>query len=66
MNLDHFFLPLMKVNFFIGECLPKFDLKTMILTNTFLQKISNKNTLIGTHLSKTQNHSYLIYITFKP
>jgi hypothetical protein len=42
-----------KMNFLIGEFLPKFDLKT----NTFLQKFANKNTLIGTHLSKTQNHS---------
>jgi hypothetical protein len=46
-----------KTNFLIGEFLPKFDLKTVILTNTFLQKFANKNTLIGTHLSKTQNHS---------
>ncbi len=51
---------------FIGKFLPKFDLKTVISTTTFLQNFANKNTLIGTHLSKTQNHSYLIYITFKP
>ncbi len=53
-----------KVNFFIGKFLPKFDLKIVILTNTLLQKFTNKNTLIGIHLSKTQNNSYLIYISF--
>jgi hypothetical protein len=52
--------------FFIDNFWPKFNLKTVIVTNTILQNFTNKNTLIGIDLSKKQNHSYLIYITFKP
>jgi hypothetical protein len=43
--------------FFYWRIFAKIRPKNCDFKNTFLQKFANKNTLIGTHLSRTQNHS---------